>query len=148
MKKLMVLLVLLSAFTFGQTVFELNFGTLANSVTETQYQKIVGFTKVDSVCVSVIGTGEVDVDSVDIYVGYQSNAGQYYSTTANTFISTVDLAAGVKGFQNLSISNASIGTGLVRGMNALKVVTRGATAGNDATDPNNFRVLLFVYGQK
>lgn len=150
MKKIFILIALFVGLTYGQTVIEVNFGTLSNSVTKTMTTNIQGFTKIDSICVVAVGKGEVDVDSVDIYVGAVDKSGNtYYSSTANTFLSTLDLAAGVKGYLPLSLTgNVGLTGALVRTTNSLKIVTRGAASGNDPTDPNNFRVLLFVYGTK
>jgi len=151
MNKILIALILFVGISFSQTmVYELNFGTLANSVTETGYQKFDGWKSIDSISVGLAGTGEVDVDSVDIYVGYMIGSGSWFSTTANTFISTMDLGAGVKLFLPLALTgNISIKGALLRGgMNAVKVVTRGAVSGNDPTDPNNLRVLLTVHGTR
>lgn len=126
---------------------DINFGTVANSVTETYYVSIDGWTKIDSISVVACGIGELDVDSIDMYVGY---GGGIYSSTAITATVTLDLADGVAGWQNIVSSNATQLTGAaLRGVKAIKVVSRGATAGNDATDASqNFHVVFQIWGTK
>jgi hypothetical protein len=155
MKKLLILLAFLTTLTFSQSrVMWVDFGTLANSVTETAYATLGNWAKIDSISVMAVATGETDVDSIDIYVGFAnsntagvSQTPGWYSATAYTFVSTVDVAVGVKVFQNVTVANATLLTGVVlRGVNSLKIVTRGATAGNDPTDPNKFLVGLQIWG--
>ena len=131
---------------FSGAICDVNFGTVANSVDETQYVVLPNWAKLDSISIVVYGTGEMDIDSVDIYVGHGNG---HYSTTAVTAISTIDLAASTKGWQRSTTDNATVLTGAaLRGVEALKLTTRGATAGNDATDPNNYHVLLRAWGTK
>lgn len=131
--------------TFDGAYCVVNFGTLANSVSETQYVVLPNWVRLDSITVSAYGVGEVDVDSIDIYPGGGNGA---YSSTALTAISTIDLADGVAGWQNCATNNATVLTGAaLRSAKMLKLTTRGATSGNDATDPNSFSVGLRAYGQ-
>lgn len=161
MKKLIVLFglfVLFSLPTFAQTrVLKLDFGTLANSVTETKYLGLGEWSQIDSISVGYAATGEIDVDSIDIYIGWNNStfAGELpttgsYGATAYTFISTLDNAASIKTWANILVAGATSLTGAVLrgGVNSLKVVTRGSTAGNDATDPNKFVVLFHIWGTK
>lgn len=131
--------------TFNNAVCDIKFGTVASSVSETQYVVLPNWKKIDSISVVVYGTGEMDIDSVDFYPG-QGNG--HYSTTALTSISTIDLAASTKGWQiSRGAAGATVLTGAsLCGASALKVTSRGATAGNDATDPNDFHVLLRAHG--
>jgi hypothetical protein len=153
MKKLFLLFALfaitLSAQTYQKRFIDLNFGTLANSVSETQYVDLGDWSRIDSISVAAYGTGELDVDSVDIYVGYGKG---YFGSTCYTFetaSSYLNFADGIKGWENLLVSGATSLTGAVlRGVKALRVTTRGATSGNDATDPNNFHVLFHIWGTK
>lgn len=158
MKKLFVLFVLFSVVALSQTrVLKLDFGTLANSVTETKYLGLGEWANIDSIAVGYAATGEIDVDSIDIYLGWNNStfAGElpatgWYGATAYTFVSTLDNAAGVKTWANILVSGATALTSAVLrgGINSLKVVTRGAAAGNDATDPNKFIVLFHIWGTK
>ena len=157
MKKLFNLIVLV--FLFSVTVFpqanvkyfgrfiDVDFGTVANSVTETNYISIDGWSKIDSISVVAYGYGETDVDSIDMYVG---NGGGIYSSTAITGTVTLNLADAVAGWELILASNATQLTGAaLRGVKAIKVVTRGATSGNDATDTKqNFHVLFQIWGTK
>ena len=157
MKKLFNLIVLVFLFSvtafsqadvkyFGRYI-DIDFGTVANSVTETKYASLDGWSKIDSITVVAYGYGETDVDSIDMYVG---NGGGIYSGTAITGTVTLDLADGVAGWQTVLSSNATQLTGAaLRGAKAIKVVTRGATAGNDPTDTKqNFHVLFQIWGTK
>ena len=147
-KILLTLLILVSAVSFAQKkTYVLDFGTLANSVTETQYVDLSSWRVIDSISVALAGTGEVDVDSVDIYLGYKDADGGWYGSTAYTHTSTLDLAAGVKSWVLLTVTNATkLTKAVMRGVTSLKVTTRGSTSGNDATDPNRLKVIFYVWG--
>ncbi len=158
MKKLIGLFVLLfAAISFAQTTtYDGHFayvdcGTVANSVDETGYVDLsrLGLSKIDSISVTAIGTGELDVDSVDCYVGVNDIPDGLirYSSTAITFTVTINVAAGASAFEQLYSSNATLLTQeALRGANVIKVITRGATAGNDATDPNKLILVFEAWG--
>lgn len=151
MKKLFVILFALTALTFGQSVYFLDYGTLANSVSETQYLYLGENAVIDSIVVVATGTGELDVDSIDVYVGSYKRLTdgtfwQRYSTTNINLTCTINVDSAVSAYQRILSSDATQLTGAaLRGVNALKVTTRGATSGNDATDPNKFVVIFYVY---
>lgn len=155
MKNLFLFLIL-SAFAFGQTVsysdrfITVDFGTMANSVDETAYVSLKGWSKIDSVSATFVGTGELDVDSVTVYRAVSIESGQWVDVSVlGNFTVTLDLAAASKDIEPLFSSNATLITGAaLRGVNALKFLTRGATAGNDATDPNKGVLLLQIWGTK
>jgi len=161
MKKLFIIIFALIAIglTSAQTTdysgrfAYVDFGTVANSVTETGYVNLdrLNYSHIDSISVTAIGTGELDVDSVDIYVGTADikHGISRYSATANTFTSTIDVNAAASAFEQLYSSDATLLTGgLLRGANSLKVVTRGSVSGNDPTDPNKLVVVFQVWGTK
>lgn len=147
-KSVLALILFCSVMSFGQTLKVLDFETLQNSVTKTKYIDFADYKKIDSISVIAVGYGEVDVDSVDIYVGVKTPSGvTAYSSVVNTSICTLDLAASVSGAEALLVSNATKLTGAVlRGGNALKVVTRGSTSGCAAG--NWFKVAFRVWGEK
>lgn len=134
-------------------IYTLDYGTLSNSVlvaNETQYIDLAGWEKIDSISIVAYGIGELDVDSVDIYVGSKPNNGKspIFSSTAITATVTLNLADGVSGWERLVTSNATKLTGAaLRGVQMLKVNTRGATSGNDPTDASQRFYLAFqVWG--
>ena len=137
-----------SAITYQDCFIDINFGTMTASTDNTQKQAHVDVSSwktIDSVGCSVYGTGELDVDSVDIYIGV---APGYHGTTAYTRISSLDLAASTKGFSVTypAVAADCITQALMRGAKNLKVQTRGAISGVGTT--NNCHVLLQIYGTK
>jgi len=158
MRKLFVIvLVLLSTITFAQSrVIVKDLGTMINSTAgtsanETGFVDLSGWSKIDSVSMAFVGKGELDVDSVDVYPAIKLPSGKFVKdvTILGTATVTLDLADGVYDIERLVTSGATIITGAnLRGMNGLYYVTRGATAGNDATDPNNGWLVFQVWGTK
>jgi len=149
-------LIALVPLNFGQIVsydgrvVNVNYETVANSVTETGYVSLDGWTTIDSISVVVFGVGETDIDSLDIYVG-NGGAGvtAQYSATVYHYAVTVNAAAAAVYIERLYSANATLLTkAVLRNANRLKIVTRGATSGNDATDPNKLVVQLIISGTK
>lgn len=156
MKKIFIFILfsmLFLASSFGQTYtytsngILVDFGTVANSGQETAYISLDKWSVVDSISVVVLGTGEMDVDTVSIYPGVTSGSGSWYNSTATHLVSTIDLAASVKGtFRILSSNATQLNAGFMRGYNSLKVVLEVGASGNDATDPNKCLVAFQVWG--
>jgi hypothetical protein len=145
----------------AQSVEVKDLGTISNSVLgastfETGYlylDKIKsknGWTQIDSIVFALKVQEETDIDSFDVYPGFVQ-AGQTLSTavfgTVTTFTVTLNVAAAGTGYERLLTSNAGYSGANLRGYNLIKYVTKGATAGNDPTDPNNGWAIAFVYGQ-
>ena len=160
MKNLILsLIVLFSVSLFAQNYDAKNgnvfvdFGTVAEAVEETAYINLdkLGYARIDSISVTAYGTGELDVDSVDFYVGVIDvlNGINRYSSTAITQTVTINVAAGASAFEQLyDTSGATPLTGeVLRGVNAIKIVVRGAD-GTDPSDPNRLLFLFKVWGEK
>lgn len=147
-----VLVVLIASFSFGQSrVIVRDLGTIANSVNETGFVDLSGWSKIDSVSVTYVGLGEMDVDSLTIYRAVKVGNDKFIPDVSvlGNFTVTLNLAAGVYDLEPLFSSNATLLTGAaLRGCNALKYVTRGATSGNDATDPNRAWLVFQIWGTK
>lgn len=151
MKKIFVIVILLLAqFTFAQNVIVRNLGTVANSVDETGYIDLSDWNKIDSVSVTFVGKGEIDVDSLTVYKAAKvGNTFVKDLTPIGNFTVTLDLNDGVYDLEPLFSSGATLLTGAaLRGCNAIYYLTRGATSGNDPTDPNNGWILFHVWGTK
>ena len=155
---ILALIVLFSVSLFAQNYDAKNgnvfvdFGTVAEAVEETAYINLdkLGYARIDSISVTAYGTGELDVDSVDFYVGVIDvpNGINRYSSTAITQAVTINVAAGASAFERLYTSGATPLTGdVLRGVNAIKIVVRGAD-GTDPSDPNRLLFLFKVWGEK
>lgn len=125
---------------------DINFGTqqdgdLGTTAQRQAFVDISDWAKIDSIAMLVYGTGELDVDSVNIYGGASPD---FVLTTANTFTTALDLAAGIKGAVQATIAGAGMTD--LRGVKHLKVKTNGSSAGVGTT--NNLHVLLHIYGTK
>lgn len=153
MKKIFVLFVLLTSFAFGQSqIIYKNIGTLTEATTKTTYISLGDWSRIDSVSLSLAGTGELDVDSVNVYLGFTYSGGSYYGTTAYTFLSDPNAAASTKFWSNgvgsaADKDAATVLTSAVmrHGVNALKVTVAGAD-GCDATDPNELILIFNIWG--
>lgn len=152
-----VLVALISFASFGQNrVIVKDLGTMYNSVLgsayfETGYVDLSGWSKIDSISVTYVGLGEMDVDSLTIYRAVKLPNGTFQKDVSvlGNFTVTLNLAAGVYDLEPLFVNNATILTGAaLRGCNALYYVTRGATSGNDPTDPNRGWILFQIWGTK
>lgn len=159
MRNLIVILLVafLSIASFGQSrVIVKDLGTMYNSVLgstyfETGFVDLSGWSKIDSISVTYVGKGEMDVDSLTIYRAAKLPNDKFVPdvTVLGNFTVTLNLAAGVYDLEPLFASNATLLTGAsLRGCNALYYVTRGATAGNDPTDPNRGWLLFQIWGTK
>lgn len=131
-------------------VIQKNLGTVANSVDETGYVFFGDWDRVDSISISIAAIGEIDIDSLTLYKAvFDADEGKWYvdvSVLGNATV-TLNLAATVDDLEQLYTSNATILTGAsLRGINGLYYVTRGATAGNDATDPNEAVINFQIWG--
>jgi len=170
MKKLSFLSIILTAillFAFiapqvnAQSVEVKDLGTIYNSTAgsttfETGYlylDKIKSknnWTQIDSIVFAVKVSEETDIDSFDVYPGFVEK-GAALSTavfgTVTTFTVTLNVAAAGTGYERLFSSGAGYSGASLRGYNLIKYVTKGATSGNDITDPNNGWAIAFVYGQ-
>jgi hypothetical protein len=159
MRKVIALIVIFAAITFGWTTSTISptkitydgqfiimeFGYMVVSTGLLQKQAFVDISKwktIDSITCSVFGYGELDIDSVDIYVG--SNGA--FGSTAYTMKSTLDLAASTKGFvtANPAVTADIINQSILRGVTSLKVITRGSAAG--CSTGNNAFVMLHIWG--
>lgn len=162
-----IALVLFTSFSFAQTISNttstvtektvrgysvcLDFGTVANSVTETGYVDLRDWKSVDSISVSISGYNEVDIDSVNFWVGNYTNDGFVVDAAAGVLYQacTLDVAASGSDFLNLVTSNATKLTKLaLRGATGIKVQLESQATGNDATDPNACYLMFHIYGTK
>lgn len=151
MKKIFALIVLISLVAFPQRTVIKPLGTVSNSVDETGYLDLTGWSQIDSISVTFVAKGELDVDSVTVYravkvpgVGYKKDI-----TVLGNFTVTLDLADGVWDIEPLFVSNATVLNGAaLRGVDAIYYVTRGATSGNDPTDPNAGWLMFQIWGTK
>ena len=155
MKKILVLaLVTLFAslaFTQGQSkrVLVLEYGTLASVIPETRNVWFGDWAKIDSISLTAVATGELDVDSVDVYLAYQGDDGIWVDVSVlATATVTLNLAAAVEDIERLFTSDVGILSGAnLRGANAASFIVQPA-AGCDATDPNDFKLVLQIWGTR
>ena len=149
MKKLFLVIVLLFAFNMQaqERIKVLDFGTLTTYTAETKYLDLSGWSKIDSISILAVGTGEVDVDSIVVYGALQTTQGVWADVTVlGLGTVTLNLADGTEDVELIVTSTATILTGVaLRGLNGLKVVVYPA-AGCDATDPNKFMVAFQIWG--
>lgn len=129
-----------------------NLGTQANSAQETFYLDLRGWDTVDSVTVSVSCTGEIDVDTVNFYVGNWTNDGFIPDAAAGVIYQaiTLNVAAAATDFELLVDANdITVLTGAaIRGANGIKAVLEVGAAGNDATDPNALYFQWRIHGTR
>lgn len=130
-----------------------NYGTVANSVDEAYVSytwvgllKEFGCNKIDSLVISLTAVGELDIDSLMWYPVSWTTGGTAVKGTVAFRTVTLNLAAGVAGKEVLYSANAGIASALWRGTEGFTLFTRGAAAGNDATDPNSLKVTITFYG--
>ena len=154
---------LFASYVPAQHVEIFNLGTVYNSVLGSTYyetvyldlsnvQKNKGWSRVDSVLCAIYVENETDIDSLDIYPGFKGYKGGVEETAFGTAITqtvTLNVAAASTGYEELLTSNATPLTSLIlRQNNYIKFVTKGATSGNDPTDPNKGWLICYVYGAK
>lgn len=130
-----------------------NYGTVANSVDESYVSyrfngliKEFGCNKIDSILISLTVENETDIDSLMWYPCNWTSSGTVVKGTVKTFTVTLNVAAAGTGTEVLKVTNAGVASSLYRGYEGFTLFTRGAAAGNDATDPNNCKVTLTFYG--
>lgn len=128
-------------------------GTVANSVDETPVyynfegmRKQLGINKIDSLVFALSVQGEIDIDSLDVYPVGWDPYGNVTTGSVKHFTVTLNVAAGAAGYEVLYVTNAGFLLADWRNYPGFRVFTRGAAAGNDATDPNGVRLYIFVYG--
>ena len=135
----------------GFSVIE-NLGTQANSAQETFYLDLRGWKSVDSVTVAVSCTGEIDVDTVNFYIGNFTNDGFIPDAAGGVIYQaiTLNVAASATDFELLvDANNVTVLTGAaLRGANGIKAVVEIGAAGNDATDPNALYFHWKIHGTK
>ena len=111
MRKLaLVLIVLFASFSFAQSrVTVVDLGTMANSVDESGYFDFSQWSQVDSISVSFIGTGELDVDSLTVYRAAKTPSGyKVDAAVLGNFTVTLNLAAASTDIEPLFSSDATL----------------------------------------
>ena len=159
MKKIifvLLALVLFAAPIFSQGVVGVksyNLGTVANSVDESYITetfsgliKQFGCNKIDSLTISVTVDGEADIDSLMFYPCNWTVGGTKVLGTVKTHTVTLNVAAAGTGTEVLLVSGTGVLASSFRGYEGFAILTRGATSGNDATDPNSLKVTIMFYG--
>ena len=99
MRKMIVILSLLFVLPLmaQSELVTVKFTNLTEAVPQTKYVELGDWSQIDSVGLTIVGIGEIDIDSVDVYPGWTSgSAGAYYSSTALTFLTAVNTAASTK----------------------------------------------------
>lgn len=133
-------------------VVNYDLGTITNSVDHTIYGnfgrliKQFGCTKIDSMVIAVSVDNETDIDSLDFYPANWTSFEAPVTGSIVHYDVTLNVAAAGTGTQILYTANAGIASASFRGYQGFKILTRGATAGNDATDPNSCRVTVTFWG--
>lgn len=142
MKKLFVLFVLLAAVGYSQPQYvTAKFTNLIEATAQTKYIDLGEWSRIDSVGLTLAGTGEVDIDSVNVYPGFKvPGAKAYYFSTAYTFLCDPNVAAATDFWTNgcgltADKDAATVLTSAVMrgGINSLKVTvvpTDGSETGN------------------
>lgn len=159
MKRLIGVFVLIALFAlpaFSQGIVGVkshDYGTIANSVDEAYINytfsgliKEFGCNKIDSLVISLTVKNETDIDSLMWYPCNWTVDGTKVLGTVSTRTVTLNVAAAATGTQVLLTSNAGIASTLWRGYEGFTIFTRGASAGNDPTDPNSVKVTITFYG--
>lgn len=156
-------LLLLTIPVSAQHVEIFNLGTMSNSTAGASANRNVylnlekirinnGWSKIDSVINAIYVENETDIDSLTIYpgfVGTKANVNETAYGPAVNYTVTLDVADGNTGYQVLSSGAGTLLTAAaLKGYNYIRYLTRGATAGNDPTDPNKAWIICFVYGTK
>jgi hypothetical protein len=158
MKTLFLILFAFSMALNAQVKRIITFETVSNSVTETAYfdfrqiaSELARWSKVDSITFFAYAQGEIDVDSVTVYgSNVQSLDGKKTRVDAaavlKNFTATVNIDINQTVLEHLRSANAGLNATDLRDFNSLKIVTRGATSGNDPTDPNLLWIGFYIYG--
>ena len=130
-------------------VFDL--GTVANSSKKTGTLDLRGWSKVDSVTVSISASNETDIDTVNFWVGNYTQDGFIKDAAAGVLYQAcaLDIAVNITDFINLVTTGATRLTGsALRGCNAVYFEVEAASSGNDATDPNAAYLHFKIHGTK
>lgn len=143
----LLMVALLSGISYAQPDQQVNgfsviqkLGTQADgtgATEETFYLDLRGWKSVDSVTVAVSASGEIDVDTVNFYIGNWTQDGFIADAAAGVLYQaiTINLADGVTDFELLVTGNATVLTGVaLRGANGIKAEVEVDFTGNDATD--------------
>ena len=154
MKKLFVLFVLFSAVAFSQSQHvTVKFTNLVEATAQTKYVELGTWSQIDSVGLTLAGTGEVDIDSVDVYPGFKVPGGSaYYFGTAYTFLADPDVEAATAFWTNGVGAAADkdaptiLTSAVMRGgINILKVIVQPA----DGSETGNTVYCIFrIWGTK
>ena len=128
-------------------------GTVANSVDEAYITetfsgliKQFGCNKIDSMTISITVDGEADIDSLLFYPCNWTVGGTRVLGTVKTHTVTLNVAAAATGTEVLLVAGTGVLATSFRGYEGFAILTRGATAGNDPTDPNSGKVTIMFYG--
>ena len=134
-------------------VKSIDFGTVANSVDEAyKYYSFAGLlkefgcAKIDSIIISMTVKNETDIDTLNWYPVNWTVDGTAVLGTVITYTVTLNVAAAGTGTQILYTANHGVQAASFRGYEGFTVFTRGAAAGNDATDPNSCKVTITFWG--
>lgn len=129
-----------------------SFGTVANAAQDICYLDLRGWSKIDSVVVSVSAENETDLDTINFYIGnYTGQSGFVSDAVAGVLYQaiTINIADAATDFEVLLTSDATVLTGVaLRGANYIRAVIEAAAAGNDATDPNAYHINWHIFGTK
>ena len=128
-------------------------GTISNSVDESYISetfsgliKQFGCNKIDSMTISITVANETDIDSLDWYPVNWTTGGTMVKGSVKTHTVTLNVAAAATGTEVLLVSGTGVLAASFRGYEGFAFMTRGATAGNDPTDPNSVKVTIMFYG--
>lgn len=161
MKKLLALifmisLIFLSSVSMAQKSYRTILSdTCGNSQSKIFYVDVDKIGEFDSLVVSIVATGEIDLDSLDASAGFYASAGEFnLKGSANTSAFyvyealsgatlTINLADGVSSIvqKALTLTKANL-----TGYNEVKFTLTSASSGNDATDTSQkVLALMTVY---
>lgn len=128
-------------------------GTISNSVDESYITetfagllKQFNCSKIDSMVISLTVKNETDIDSLMWYPVNWTVDGTKVLGTVITYTVTLNVAAAGTGTQVLYVSNHGVQPASFRGYEGFAILTRGAAAGNDPTDPNSAKVTITFFG--
>lgn len=153
-KVLMLMFIMITALTVTEKTssqeFELIMAdTVSNSMTE---EGVLNLTRyegktIDSVIYVLICQGEIDLDLMLTYRGFNANTSgipdQFYTLAAiDSTVLTVNLDSA-----NYSITRVKAQTNFT-GINKIKTVLVAASSGNNATDPGRYELWALVYIRK
>ena len=158
MKKiLIVLFTVLALNLFAQEQVVVYADTIANSASDSTDFKLDRYREngavIDSLVISYFASGEIDLDTIDVYMGFEGSV--TYPATGGT------LTQIAKSFETTAVSSAALTTNLaesateivqdvvtlsaenVEGYNYVRIKIGAGAAGCDATDTNQ-KVAIYV----